>query len=415
MAVADLTDWIDNFGQPGNVWYAKRLAANDTLASGAHQAGPYIPKEFLFTLFPNINVPLAENPRAVFQLYIDSHVSEYSHRQITAIWYNNRLRGGTRNETRLTGFGGSGSALLDPENTGALAVFAFGTASENNPVECHVWVCDDEVQSDLFEERLGPVEPGTYAIWRPGIQPVQQDLFTSSASVHGSCWLERDQLPSDWLRKFPSGLDIINKVIELRPATGTEVDKRLLRRRDCEFEMFRSVEQEFYRERISGGFANMDEFISLANTVLQSRKSRSGKSLEYHTIRILDEEGFVQGQDFAWNVEIDGKRPDFIFPSKDAYLDQQFNQAKLSMLAAKTSCKDRWRQIRNEVDRDRIPDLHLLTLQEGVSENQFNEMQAEGVQLVVPIGLHKSYPESIRSQLLSLDSFLTLIREKRHR
>lgn len=148
------------------------------------------------------------------------------------------------------------------------------------------------MQSDLFEERLGPVEPGAYVIWRPGIQIAQTDLFETVATAHGNCWLTRDQLPLDWLIKFPNGWDIVNKVA-LRPATGTEVDKRLLRRRDCEFEIFKSLEQEFYKDRIFGGFADMDEFISLANTVLQSRKSRSGKSLEYHTITILGEEGFV--------------------------------------------------------------------------------------------------------------------------
>lgn len=415
MAVADLTDWVDTFSQPGSVWYAKRLAANDTLATGAHQAGPYIPKELLFDLFPQLNSPQSENPRVSFQLYVDSHVSEYSDRQVTAIWYNNRLRSGTRNETRLTGFGGIASALLDPENTGALAVFAFHPNGTQDTFECHVWVCDDEVQSDVFEERLGPVEPGRYVIWRPGIQLAQTDLFELVPAAHGSCWLTRQQLPPSWLTRFPNGWDIVKKVIELRPATGTEVDKRLLRRRDCEFEIFRSVEQEFYKERISAGFANMDEFISLANTVLQSRKSRSGKSLEYHTITILNEEGFVQGQDFVWNPEIDGKRPDFLFPSKEAYLDKAFDRENLAMLAAKTTCKDRWRQIRNEVDRDRVSCLHLLTLQEGVSENQFNEMQSEGVQLVVPLALHRSYPDGVRDRLMSVDNFLTHVREQRHR
>ncbi len=398
------------FGRQGVVWYAKRLAANDTLASGGHQAGPYIPKEFLFEQFPGLHKPEKKNPDVHFQLYIDSHISEFSNRNIRAVWYNNKLHGGTRNETRLTGFGGVGSALLDPDNTGSLAVFAYYRLDEDAPLECHVWVCDDEVQSDLFEERLGPVEPGEYVIWRPGMVTLQGDLFSAQVAPHGSCWLTRDQIPDDWLLKFPTGREIVQKTIELRPATATDVDTRLLRRRDCEYEMFRSMEQEFYRDRITDGFGSMDEFISLANTVLQSRKSRSGKSLEYHTIEILIEEGFQQDEDFAWNVEIDGKRPDFLFPSKEAYLNSTFPSDDLTMLAAKTTCKDRWRQIRNEVDRERIPTLHLLTLQEGVSENQFAEMVGEGVQLVVPEGLHKAFPEPVRPQLQSLDNFLTKIR-----
>ena len=78
------------------------------------------------------------------------------------------------------------------------------------------------------------------------------------------------------------------------------------------------------------------------------------------------------------------------------------------MLAAKTTCKDRWRQILNEADR--IPTKHLLTLQEGVSENQFQEMVEANVKLVVPQGLHESYPEWVRPHLISFESFIADVR-----
>ena len=78
------------------------------------------------------------------------------------------------------------------------------------------------------------------------------------------------------------------------------------------------------------------------------------------------------------------------------------------MLTAKTTCKDRWRQVLNEANR--IPQKHLLTLQEGVSEGQFREMHEAGVQLVVPLGLHDSYPESVRPHLITLESFIGDVR-----
>src|SRR5882672_11356095 len=116
MALADVTDWIDEYGQPGNIWYAKRLAANDTLATHSHQAGPYVPKEFLFRILPAVNRPDLENPDCSIEAYIDSHAD---HRTIRAVWYNKKLHGtGTRNESRLTRFGGKQSAVLDPESTG---------------------------------------------------------------------------------------------------------------------------------------------------------------------------------------------------------------------------------------------------------------------------------------------------------
>lgn len=74
------------------------------------------------------------------------------------------------------------------------------------------------------------------------------------------------------------------------------------------------------------------------------------------------------------------------------------------MLAVKTTCKDRWRQILNEADR--VEDIYLFTLQEGVSVAQFQEMQQERVKLVVPLVLHDKYPKVIREHLMSLETFI---------
>lgn len=150
-------------------------------------------------------------------------------------------------------------------------------------------------------------------------------------------------------------------------------------------------------------------FISVAQTILQSRKSRSGNSLELHVREVLTEEGLRAGFDFTHRPIVEnGKRPDFLFPTQAAYMDPDFPAHRLRMLAAKTSCKDRWRQVINEADR--VPLKHLLTLQEGVSEGQFKEMQEAGVALVVPAGLHESYPASVRPHLIGLESFIADVR-----
>jgi len=407
MPLADVTDWIDVFGKPGAIWYAKRLAANDTLATKAHQAGPYIPKEFLFNLFPKLKRSRELNPDVFMNLYIDSHSD---HRKVRAVWYNGKLHGKTRDETRLTRFGGISSAMLDPDSTGELAIFAFIPSGDEYGVECHVWICGGEgVEADLFEERLGPVEPKRPVVWRPGETPPIADLFEGMKASPSSCWLSREQIPVNWLNKFPTGREIISKTIELRTLSGTASDVRLLKRRQCEFEIFRSVEEATFLPKIMEGFETVDSFLGLANSILQSRKSRSGKSLEYHAAEIFREDGLNENVHFSHEPMIEnGKRPDFIFPAVDAYNNIEFPVAKLRMLAAKTTCKDRWRQILNEADR--IANKHLLTLQEGVSENQFNEMTDAGVTLVVPSDLHESYPESIRPNLVTLEEFIGDVR-----
>lgn len=406
MAIADLTDWMNEYGRPGNVWYAKRLSGNDTLANDSHQAGPYIPKEFLFRMFPPLNQPDAENPDYRFDLYIDSHSD---HREIRAIWYNNRLRGGTRNETRLTGFGGKQSALLDPDSTGALAIFAFVLNGNVGAKECHVWVCRNEIEEDLVEERLGPVEPKLHLVWQPG-DVAQPSLFEEiKTEPRSNCRLTDSEIPSLWLKKFPSGEEIIRKTFELQPLKGIAVDERLTKRRRCEFEIFQSIEEAVHLPKIKKGFETIESFLGIAQTILQSRKSRSGTSLELHVRDIMIEEGLRSGSDFTHRPVVEGnKRPDFLFPSKAAYDDPAFPSARLRMLAAKTTCKDRWRQITSEADR--ISKKHLLTLQEGISEPQFREMQEAGVLLVVPSELHDSFPKAVRPNLISFESFIGDIR-----
>jgi hypothetical protein len=399
----DFTDWLNDFSRADAVWYAKRLSANDTLATGAHQAGPYIPRQFLFDMFPSLNRPGDENPDIRFDLYIDSHAD---HRLIRAIWYNNRLRGGTRNETRLTNFGGEASALLDPDSTGALAILTFIKPPGADATECHAWVCRSPAEEDLAEDRIGPVEPGRFVIWSPVAAP---GAPPPPPAARADCRLAPHEIPPAWLTTFPTGAEIISKTIDLRPDNGLDPDERLLRRRECEYEIFLSVEEAVELPTITAGFTSIEAFVKRAQSILQRRKSRSGKSLELHARAIFLEEGLTEGDTFAHGVESEpGRRPDFIFPSQTLYRDPAFPAARLRMLAAKTTCKDRWRQITHEAAR--VPIKHLLTLQEGVSAGQFQEMADAGVQLVVPAGLVNAYPAAVRPNLMTLESFLGDVR-----
>lgn len=406
MLANDLVKWLDEYGSDGCVWYVKRLSGNDTLANASHQAGPYIPRDFLFRIFPELAREEIKNPDVWFDLYVDSHADR---RRVRAIWYNNKFHGnpkGGRNEARVTGFGGSASALLDPESTGALTIMAFRRAHEPGNAECHVWVCRHEAEEDLVEDRVGPVEPGKWLIW----PAPENGPFPPIASPRTSCWLTDTEIPTAWRTKFPSGADIIRKATELRDDRNLGPDQRLLRRRECEFEIFRSVEQAIELPFITAGFTEVDGFIARAQTILQRRKARSGHSLELHARAIFLEEGLVDGLNFAHQPESDpGKKPDFLFPSVAAYRDPSFPSERLRMLAVKTTCRDRWRQILNEADR--IPAKHLLTLQEGVSEAQFAEMTRAGVQLVVPEGLANSFPKAVQPHLQTLESFISEVRQ----
>ncbi|BCJ90509.1 type II restriction endonuclease [Terrihabitans soli] len=407
MPLAELTEWLSEFGGPSFIWCVKRLSGNDTLANGSHQAGPYLPKEFVFPIFPEIDRTDIKNP----DRWIDISVQPCpDSRKVRLVYYNSKRhenkRNG-RNETRLTNFGGSNSSLLDPESTGALTIFAFHLDESGRAFEAHIWVCQHETEEETVEDRIGPVEPSKWIVWSPD-QP-QKSLFQPSLARRSSCWLELNEIPHAWLSTFPTGAEVVEKAVTLRSDSHLTPDQRLVKRRECEFEIFRSIEQALELPLIKEGFGSLDDFILRAQTVLQRRKARSGNSLELHARAIFIEEQLQEGNHFAHGRQSEpGKRPDFLFPSQSAYRDPTYPADKLRMLAAKTTCRDRWRQILREADR--IDTKHLLTLQEGISEAQFKEMVDAKVQLVVPAPLIEKFPKSVRPYLQTFESFIADVR-----
>jgi hypothetical protein len=144
--------------------------------------------------------------------------------------------------------------------------------------------------------------------------------------------------------------------------------------------------------------------VDCANTILNRRKSRAGKSLEHHLAELFKTFELVFE---TQAVTEDNKKPDFLFPNVEAYLNPKFDDKKLFMLASKTTCKDRWRQVLNEADR--LKTKHLFTLQQGISTNQLEEMYKYGVCLVVPKPYLTSFPAAFREKIITLDTFVKRI------
>lgn len=77
----------------------KVLSTNDIGINGTHQGGMLIPKRNdILAFFPSLDKN-ANNPRSVI-LITDESVQKW---KFNFIYYNNKFRGGTRNEYRLTG------------------------------------------------------------------------------------------------------------------------------------------------------------------------------------------------------------------------------------------------------------------------------------------------------------------------
>lgn len=182
-------------------------------------------------------------------------------------------------------------------------------------------------------------------------------------------------------------------------------DEQLVKLTDAEYYLFRMAERQIVQHDIIRPFKSVDDFLETASSIMNRRKSRAGRSLENHVQSIFT----AAGLKFDAQASIEGgKKPDLLFPSKTAYETPLFPEDKLRLMGVKTTCKDRWRQVLSEGSR--VTKKHILTLQNGISANQLNEMHTAGVTLVVPESIHKSYPTAQRSLLLTIDQFVAEVR-----
>jgi hypothetical protein len=174
--------------------------------------------------------------------------------------------------------------------------------------------------------------------------------------------------------------------------------------------LFRTLERHLIGDRLQAGFADIDDFLGFSLSVQNRRKSRAGSALENHIEHLLNAVG-IRGDRTAVT---EGKaKPDFLFPGSVQYHDPTFPADLLTMLAAKSTCKDRWRQVLAEADR--IPSKHLLTLEPSISVNQTDEMRQRQLQLVLPARLHDTYAESQRSWLMPVCDMMGLLLERQGR
>lgn len=394
-----LAQWLEEVRGPEWIVLAKRLSANDTGLTESHQVGLYLPKEIAFAIAPELTEKRL-NPDRELNLRIVSDDLTGSPR---LIYYNNRVivAGGTRNECRITRFGGRNSPFQNPENTASIACFAFKLGSPR----VEAWVAATAEEEDLIETALGTSLTGGMIAWLHVGTDGQLQLDEVIPQVADPCDVTIDDLPSEWADVFPTG-EAISAESARRIGATVDPDERIWRRYFCETRLFMAVEAAHFLPRVTGGFATIEEFTKLALSLLNARKSRAGRSLELHLARVFDEE----------NVEYErgviterGNRPDFILPSGDAYRAAPASGAPdVRMLASKTTAKERWRQILEEADK--VPSKHLFTLDEGISPAQFAQMTATGVQLVVPKRLRQSYPAPLRPEILTLAGFIETVR-----
>jgi len=174
--------------------------------------------------------------------------------------------------------------------------------------------------------------------------------------------------------------------------------------------IFRGLERIRFAPEVSrSATLGLDALLALSLKVLNARKSRAGHALQLHFAWILDKHAIP----YTAQGRTEGKKkPDFLIPSEAAYHDLSRESSRLAMVATKTTCKDRWRQVVTEADR--IPRKHLLTLEPAISPTQLDEMFSHGVLLVVPAALHRSFALEDQGRLRSISMLLDELNAAAH-
>jgi hypothetical protein len=371
-----------NSVQKSEVAFSKFISANDAGKTGGHQSGYYISKSFLPFVFGE-EIIKGNDYTALVKIKWQNTFETDSRFKFY----------GSKNECHLTRFG-TGFPFLTDNNVGDLFILC---KISSDYYEAFVLQTDDDIEDFFAELNMSSTETS-------GIIPKQFEL-TAEEKLYQCFLLFLKSLKIDFPTTYQlalqarncynSAFTITEKIIKANP------DKGILDWLNAEFQLFKTIENDRYSKRIQTPFKTVEELVETANTILNRRKSRAGKSLEHHLGEIFDTFKLTYE---SQSVTEDKKKPDFLFPNAEAYLNLKFDEKKLIVLASKTTCKDRWRQILNEADRVKVK--HLFTLQQGISNNQLEEMYKYNVCLVVPKPYLKNFPDEFRDKILTLDSFV---------
>ena len=309
------------------------------------------------------------------------------------------------------------NAVTDAFQEGDFSLVAFTTdrsllmifCRPDSVMERQLRVLFGAAQTDVVDkfkrvpiETLDVVTPIRLMLARYGIE---LDVSTSSDA-------ERlDMIRATFGDLFPTTKEFSNFARNLVSDVSAcdDPDLSLIRWMEEEELMFRLLERHIVQEKLALGFGkngdDVDEFIRFSLSVQNRRKSRVGHAFENHIEELLRQNGIK----FQRGVRTEGKqKPDFLFPGHEEYHNPSFSQGRLRMLAAKTTCKERWRQVLPEARR--IDRKHLVTLEPSISNDQTAQMIEHNIQLVVPLPIQSTYTLNQQKHLYSIVDFVAEIR-----
>lgn len=332
-------------------------------------------------------------------------------------WYDARRKHPTRSEYRLYYSSNDVSAIMDEGDAFFLArrkaegCLAIVTPSDSTMYNQLLWLFGIDVQSELhFTYQF--VGGNSDAALDFVARFILEALDIDPAEPEG---FDLDRLIAPFGLDMPKARmlsDLARSSLAL-PFVHDAPDLALMKWMEREDQLFRRLERKIVAERLRIGFHTSDGedvegFIAFSLSVQNRRKARAGLALESHIEALLTAFGIDHSRGA---ITENGNKPDFLFPGAAQYADPAFEADQLTMLGAKSTLKERWRQVLSEAER--IEEKHLLTLEPGISLKQTAEMQAKKLQLVLPRALHATYKPEQQAWLMDISDFIGLVRSKR--
>lgn len=146
--------------------------------------------------------------------------------------------------------------------------------------------------------------------------------------------------------------------------------------------------------------------ISLSNT--NSRRSRAGKTFEAIIYKIYDCLDYTYdsqskvGRKTFTELGL-GKKVDSILPNIQAY-EKRRNKTIIGTM--KTSLRERWQEVAEEIERTKIPEIHLLTADESISKSKAQEMNNHNIIVVTYDWIANSNALKPMKNIISFEEYL---------
>jgi EcoRII C terminal len=146
--------------------------------------------------------------------------------------------------------------------------------------------------------------------------------------------------------------------------------------------------------------------LSLSNT--QSRRSRAGKSFEAIIYKIYENLGYeYDSQSKVGRKTFDslglGKKVDSILPNIKCYAERR-NKTIIGTM--KTSLRERWQEVAEEIERTKIPEIHLLTADENIPKSKAQEMANHNIIVVTYEWVANSLALKSMKNIISFEEYL---------